>query len=126
MSDGRKLGIGGAPTRATILPTEATERKKYPISTGFLEYFPDAVAIVSNVSYRGGEQHHPGKPIHWDREKSKDESDTMLRHFMQRGTLDVDGVRHMAKAAWRCMAILQKELEDEQVSSQGKNESVQK
>jgi len=117
--DDRKLGIGGAPTRATVLPTDAKERKKYPISTGFLEYFPDAVAVVSNISYIGNEQHNLGKEIHWDRSKSKDEADTMMRHFLQRGTLDTDGVRHSAKMVWRALAILQKEIEEEQANSQG-------
>ena len=111
--DQTQIGIGGAPTRATTLPEEAKERKKYPIATGFLEYFPDAVVAISNVSWRGGQQHHPEKPLHWDRNKSTDEADTMMRHFMQRGTLDTDGVRHMAKCAWRCLALLQKEIEAE-------------
>jgi hypothetical protein len=107
------VGIGGAPARATTLPDDAKSRKEYPIASGFLDYFPDAVAAISNVSYRGGQQHHPDKPLHWDRNKSKDEADTMMRHFLQRGTLDTDGTRHMAKAAWRCLALLQKEIEAE-------------
>lgn len=111
--DTRKLGIGGAPTRATILPTTATERKKFPIASGFLDYFPDAVAAISNLSYFGNEQHNPGKPLHWDRSKSADESDTMMRHFLQRGTRDTDGIRHSVKLAWRALALLQKELEAE-------------
>ena len=112
--DPRMLGIGGAPTRATTLPTEAAERKKYPISSGFLDYFPDAVVAISNLSQRGNDQHNPGQPLHWAREKSGDESDTMLRHFLQRGTMDTDGVRHTVKMAWRALAILQKEIEAEQ------------
>jgi hypothetical protein len=38
----------------------------------------------------------------------------MMRHFLQRGTLDKDGVRHSVKMAWRAMALVQKELENEQ------------
>lgn len=108
------LGIGGGPMRATILPTDAKERKKFPIASGLMDYFPDALAVVSNISFRGNEQHNPGKPLYWDRTKSTDEADTMLRHFLQRGTMDVDGVRHTAKMAWRALALLQKELEEEQ------------
>lgn len=107
------IGIGGAPTRATTLPTDAAERKKYPLATGFFDYFPDAIVAVSHVSWVGGNQHHPGAPLHWDRSKSTDESDTMLRHFAQRGTRDIDNVRHLAKAAWRVLAMLQKEIEEE-------------
>lgn len=106
-----KPGIGGAPTRATILPEAAGERKKFPIASGVLDYFPDALVAIANVSYLGNEQHNPGQPLHWARNKSADEADTMMRHFLQRGTRDRDGVRHSAKMAWRALAMLQKEIE---------------
>jgi hypothetical protein len=107
------IGIGGAPLRASLLPETAAERKKFPVTSGVLDYFPDALAVIANVSYRGNEQHNAGKPLHWDRSKSGDEADTMIRHFLQRGTLDTDGIRHSAKMAWRALALLQKELEAE-------------
>lgn len=107
-------GAGGAPTRTTILPDDAQERKKYPIATGVLDYFPDAIVAISEVSQIGNEQHNPGLPLRWTRSKSGDESDTCMRHFLQRGTLDTDGQRHTAKAAWRMLALLQKEIEAEQ------------
>lgn len=112
--DVRKIGIGGAPTRATTLPEGAAERKQHPVASGVLDYFPDAIVAISNISYRGNQQHNPGKPLHWDRSKSTDEADTMMRHFLQRGTLDTDGVRHTAKMAWRALALLQKEIEENQ------------
>lgn len=107
------VGPGGAPNRVTILPDDPKERKKYPIATGVLDYFPDALAEVSRVSYTGNEQHNPGQSLRWDRSKSKDEADTMIRHFMARGTRDSDGQRHMAKAVWRALALLQKEIEED-------------
>jgi len=107
------LGIGGAPTRATTLPESASERKQFPVASGVLDYFPDAIVAISQLSYKGNEQHNPGKPVHWDRSKSADEADTMIRHFLQRGSLDTDGVRHTVKCAWRCLAMLQKEIEQE-------------
>lgn len=110
----KSIGIGGAPARATTLPEAAAERKEYPVATGFMDYFPDAIVAVSHLSWKGNQQHNPGKPLHWDRSKSADESDTMIRHFLQRGTLDTDGVRHTVKLAWRALALLQKELEAEQ------------
>jgi hypothetical protein len=113
VSDNRKIGPGGGPTRCTILPASAAERKKYPIASGFFDYFPDAIAAISNLSFVGNEQHNPGQPLHWAREKSTDEADTMLRHFSQRGTVDTDGIRHSVKMAWRAMALLQKELEED-------------
>jgi hypothetical protein len=111
MEDARKLGPGGAPTRATTLPTSAEERKKYPVASGVLDYFPDAIVAISHLSYVGNSQHNPGEPLHWARGKSTDEADTMMRHFLQRGTTDTDGIRHSVKMAWRAMALLQKELE---------------
>lgn len=93
------------------LPTDPKERKAIPVATGFVDYFPDAMAAVAELSRIGNDQHNPGKPLHWDRSKSGDESDALMRHFLQRGTIDSDGVRHSAKVAWRAMALLQKELE---------------
>lgn len=95
----------------TILSKE--ERKNVPVATGCLDYFPDAFCAVAELSRVGNEQHNPGKPLHWDRSKSKDEADALLRHFIERGTLDTDGIRHTAKVAWRAMALLQKEIEGE-------------
>jgi hypothetical protein len=111
--DPRMFGPGGAPTRATTLPIDAKERKNFPIASGFLDYFPDAIVAISEISKAGNDQHNPGSSLRWDRSKSGDESDTCIRHFLQRGTLDTDGKRHTAKAAWRILALLQKEIENE-------------
>lgn len=93
------------------LPTDATARKGVPIATGFIDYFPDAIAAVAELSRIGNDQHNPGSPLHWDRSKSQDEADALMRHFLERGTVDADGVRHSTKMAWRAMALLQKEIE---------------
>jgi len=95
------------------IPEDAKARKEYPIGTGVLDYFPDALAEVSHVSFVGNQQHNPGEPLHWAREKSTDEPDALIRHFIQRGTKDTDGLRHSAKMAWRALALLQKEIEGE-------------
>jgi hypothetical protein len=94
-----------------MLPNEPKARKAIPIATGFIDYFPDAIVAVAELSRIGNEQHNPGTPLRWDRSKSGDESDCLMRHFLQRGTVDTDGVRHATKMAWRAMALLQKELE---------------
>lgn len=95
------------------LPTDKDERKRTPIATGVMDYFPDALAAIAQVSFIGNEQHNPGTPLHWDRSKSADEADALIRHFLERGTVDVDGMRHSAKMAWRALALLQKEIEGE-------------
>ena len=94
-----------------MLPTDAKARKAVPIATGVLDYFPDALAAVAEVSRIGNEQHNPGEPLHWSRGKSMDHADCLLRHLIDRGTLDTDGVSHSAKVAWRALALLQIELE---------------
>jgi hypothetical protein len=96
-----------------LLPTDAKDRKKVPLASGVLDYFASALIEIAKVSHVGNEQHNPGEPLHWARGKSVDHSDTMLRHFVERGTIDTDGLRHSAKMCWRALAILQLELEAE-------------
>ena len=88
------------------------ERKERPVVRGVLDYFPDALMEVAHVSFVGNEQHNPGEPLHWAKEKSTDEADALVRHLMERGKIDSDGIRHSAKVAWRALALLQRELED--------------
>ena len=95
------------------LPTDSQARKEIPITTGFLDYFPDAIAAVAAVSFKGNEKHNPGEPLHWAREKSTDHPDCIARHLLERGKLDTDGDRHSAKMAWRALALLQVEIEAE-------------
>jgi len=92
--------------------SEAEIRKQHPVATGVMDYFPDALYAIAHVSWKGNEQHNPGTPVHWDRAKSSDESDALMRHFLQRGKKDSDGVGHTTKMAWRALALLQKEIED--------------
>lgn len=97
--------------RATTIPESAAERKRHPVASGVLDYFPDALVALARVSWEGNEQHNPGQPLHWARDKSADEADALIRHFLQRGTVDSDGIPHTAKMAWRALAMLQKEIE---------------
>ncbi len=99
------------------LPNGASARKALPIYSGVVRYFPDALVAVAELSMIGNEQHNPGKPLHWDRSKSGDELDALTRHLLEAGTLDEDGVRHSTKVAWRALANLQKELEENTVET---------
>ena len=102
------------------LPTDAKERKTYPIYSGVLRYFPEAIAEVAHVSYIGNLQHNgPDAPLHWDRSKSRDQEDCIVRHLMEAGTIDSDGCRHSAKVAWRALAALQLEIEKEREAKNG-------
>ena len=100
-----------------MISKAAKARKNTPVATGVIDYFPDALAEIAKVSYAGNEQHNPGSELHWDRSKSGDESDALMRHFLERGTLDTDGQRHSAKVAWRALALLQKEIENDSHNS---------
>ena len=90
-------------------------RKEYPVARGLFAYFPDALMEVAHISLKSNEKHNPGEELHWAREKSTDDADALLRHLIDRArgeTIDPDdGLRHSAKAAWRALAVLQKELE---------------
>jgi hypothetical protein len=87
-----------------ILPLDSKERKAIPVYTGFIKYFPKAIAAVAKISYEGGLQHgQTPETLFWDRSKSKDELDAMMRHI-----LDED----WAQVAWRAMANLEKRLEE--------------
>lgn len=95
------------------LTTDYEARKNLPVITGVVDYFPDAIAAVAAVSKAGNDQHNPGEPLHWARNKSLDHANCIGRHLMERGTIDTDGVRHSAKMAWRALAELQTEIEAE-------------
>lgn len=103
-----------------MLEGTSEERKTFPITTGVMDYFPDAVAEVSKISYWGNEKHNPGEPMHHARGKSSDHADCIARHLVERGGFDtivVNGqtvkLRHSAALAWRALALLQEEVERE-------------
>jgi hypothetical protein len=87
-----------------FLPSDSQERKNIPVYSGFVAYFPRAMAAVAHHSWVGNEQHHPGTPVHWDKSKSQDELDAMMRHLIEKDWVAV---------AWRAMANLERKLEDE-------------
>ena len=88
----------------------SAQRKEYPITSGVVDYFPDALAMVAHVSYMGNQKHNPGQPLHWARSKSMDHEDCILRHTIERDVVE-DGVLHAANRAWRALASLQEMLE---------------
>ena len=92
-------------------PDKHAKRKAIPLFSGVMAYFPRALCEVAKCSQAGSEQHHPGQPLHWDRSKSSDEPDALLRHLLQYDQLDDDGMLHAAKVAWRALALLEKTIE---------------
>lgn len=95
-----------------LLDTDSAGRKSYPMATGLLDYFPDALAEVANLSLVSTQKHHPGQPMHHERGKSSDHADCIVRHLVGRGGFDGE-TRESAALAWRALALLQEEIEQE-------------
>jgi len=96
------------------LPTDAAKREQYPMADGLLDYFPNALAEVARLSKVGNDQHNPGQPMHHNRDKSRDHANKVIKHLVDRGKFDTDGVRHSVKAAWRALALAQEEIEQDE------------
>jgi hypothetical protein len=111
MSPSENLKLSSSNELKPVLPTDAESRNQLPMCDGLIDYFPLALAEISRVSKAGNDQHNPGQPLHWAREKSTDHGNKIIKHLIDRGLLDTDGTRHSAKLAWRALALLQEELE---------------
>jgi hypothetical protein len=95
--------------------TKAQDRKATPVYSGVLKYFPNALKEVSKCSLAGQKQHNQGNDLYWDKSKSTDNEDALVRHLIDHGIdpMDDDGVLHLAKVAWRALASLEIYLENE-------------
>lgn len=94
----------------SLLPTDAAMRGQFPLADGLLYYFPAALLAVSRCSMAGNKQHHPGEPLYWDMDKSTDHANKIMRHLLEAGTDDIDGIPHSVKVAWRALALAQEDL----------------
>lgn len=88
----------------SIFSDDSDERHKFPVYTGFIRYFPLAVAAASRVSYDGNEKHNPGEPMEWSREKANNHADCLVRHL-------IDG--DWGELVWRACALAQIMIEHE-------------
>ena len=87
---------------------DSAARKRVPLTTGCLDYFPDALKAVARLSLIGNDKHNPGQPLHWSRGKSNDHLDCAGRHLLTPFAIDPDSKEvHLANAAWRILAELQ-------------------
>ena len=92
---------------------DSDKRKDIPVFSGFVNYFPDAMAEVARLSLASNEKHNPGEPLHWSKGKSNDHLDCLMRHLLEWDQMDDDGFLHDVKVAWRAMAHLQTRIEEE-------------
>jgi hypothetical protein len=104
-------------TRVPIfMSTDPKVRKMTPIASGCSAYFPDALACVAWISRVGNDQHNPGEPLHWAKEKSADELDALTRHVLDHlkgapvdaALSELGELAHLSQAAWRALAALQR------------------
>jgi len=115
-----RVALGGNVTVKTRIeddtePTKAEERKATPVYSGVLKYFPNALKEVSKCSLAGQKQHNHGDKLYWDKTKSTDNEDALVRHLIDHSVnpMDDDNVLHLAKCAWRALASLEIYLENE-------------
>lgn len=102
----------------TTLPADSAERKRVPLYSGCMAYFPAALAGVARTSWEGNEKHNPGEPMHHARGKSMDHPDCIARHLLdvqdllaayERGQ-EVSPQSILAEASalsWRALALSQ-------------------
>lgn len=111
------------------LPTDPKARKAVPVWSGGIAYFPDAIVAIAELSQRANEQHNPGQPLHWAKEKSTDEADAGMRHAIEPlliggSDYDSDGAAHLVKKAWRACAELQRWLEAGNAAFQSEGDRI--
>lgn len=101
--------LGGVPRPQ--LPEDDATRASYPMAEGCLDYFPNALAEVSRISYEGNLKHNPDEPMHWNRHKSLDHRNKIIRHTVESKPDTEAAIEHAAQAAWRALAELQQKIE---------------
>lgn len=102
------------PARKPALPTDSAERKRWPLFSGLLRYFPAALARVSHHSFLGNEKHNPGQRLNHARGKSGDHEDCIVRHLVDASEHPAGSaprLEELSALAWRALALLQEECE---------------
>lgn len=89
---------------------DSAGRKKVPMFSGVMAYFPDAWAALAEHSQKGNDKHNPGEPLHHARGKSMDHTDCIVRHVSNYKGMDGDSEECVA-LLWRAAALCQETLE---------------
>lgn len=106
------LAAPDAPVdKGNSLPEDDATRGLYPMAEGCLDYFPNALAEVSRISYEGNLKHNPGEPMGWARSKSTDHRNKIIRHTVDSRPDTEIAIEHASQAAWRALAHLQTKIE---------------
>lgn len=99
------------------LPEDSSKRKEYPLYRGLFQLFPHALAAISHHTYINCRKHlgsdTPEGTIGWDKSKSPDELDAMLRHMLE---------EDWVSTAWRALGNLERELTNVSIYKSTKKE----
>jgi hypothetical protein len=117
LAEAMREGLGLDPQGPQmVLTTDSAARKAIPLFRGLVKYFPRALAAVAHHSFLANEKHNgPDAPIVWNRAKSADQMDALLRHAWDSGTIDPEfGDLHDVGLAWRALANLELKLEEQE------------
>ena len=102
-----------------MLPEDPKERKLIPLWSGLFRYFPKSLVLTAKQSMIGHLQHYDkDEPMHWDRSKSSDDWDALMRHMVNLQeaieTRDIQAIKeHSGALNWRAHAVEEKALEVE-------------
>jgi dATP/dGTP diphosphohydrolase, N-terminal len=109
-------GIGTGPQveidptgRSSNTPGAKMDFGKAPVFRGLVDYFPQAISAVSEVSQKGAEK-YTWKGWETVPEGFERYSDAMMRHLCAESHEDIDqdtGCLHAAQVAWNALARLQ-------------------
>ena len=90
--------------------------KEDRITSGVLDYFPNALAAIGRWSTYNNTKYPPAVPSpdgspRWSFNVSTNHADAIASHLAQRGTVDTEtGFSHSVPLAWRALALLESEL----------------
>lgn len=109
-----EFGVSGPDSPSpSPFPTDSKKRLEYPIFTGVLMYFADAMAAMARHSLMSFKQHNPNGKIGWDPTKSVGTLDQAIRHAMEAQIFHDAGLREksLEEAAafqWRATEMNQR------------------
>jgi hypothetical protein len=116
----------------SLFPTDDKQRKALPIFKLVTRYFPKALREVTKVSVANNVRYSPDRDpfdINWARGKSADQLGSLMRHMLERevdehifeevppevaAVIGYDKVYVLAEAAWRALAALEMEIEEQE------------
>lgn len=102
--------VAAQPQR--IIPDD-DNREDYPLYDVLFGYFPAAMLMLAKWAKVGNDQHNPGEPLGWARDKSTDHTNKILRHLVDYDQKESNGFYEAVPLLWRAAALVQELYEKE-------------